>query len=148
MASGDLQDLLLRTDIPVLGGSEAGAVIHGRVDEYDADFDLSRVECSGGRFWVSGQHARDARLRLRIRASDVSLCRERPSDTTILNVLPTTIEGIEAESTTSNLATLRLGDDRVIARITRRSTAELELQPGDAVFAQIKSVAVRNTPVH
>ena len=147
VASGELQDVLLRTDIPLLGGAEAGAVIHGQVEDYDAAYDLARVSCSGGPFFVPGRHETGARLRLRVRASDISICREKPSGTTILNVLPSTIESIEPESTTSNLVTLKLGDDRVIARITKRSTSELGLQPGDDVFAQIKSVAVRNTSI-
>ena len=41
------------------------------------------------------------------------------------------------------LVRLRLGDDRIVARVTRRSIRELGLQEGDSLFAQVKSVAVR-----
>ena len=42
------------------------------------------------------------------------------------------------------LVRLALGRDRILARVTRRSVRELNLQVGDEVFAQIKSVAVRS----
>ena len=94
--------------------------------------------------WVPAEPASPGTaLRLRIRAADVSLCRERPARTTILNVLPATIESIEAGDTPSALVRLLLGEDRIVARVTRRSIRELSLNPGDELFAQIKSVAVR-----
>jgi molybdopterin-binding protein len=45
------------------------------------------------------------------------------------------------------LARLMLGEDRIVARVTRRSIRELGLQPGDELFAQIKSVAVRSSRI-
>jgi molybdate transport system ATP-binding protein len=96
--------------------------------------------------WISDRHDADIELRLRIRANDVSLCRERPSETTILNVLPGTIESIHADSDGSELVYLALGNERILARVTRRSRTELGLQCGDQVMAQIKSVAVKNAP--
>ena len=41
------------------------------------------------------------------------------------------------------LVRLVLGNDRILARVTKRSIRELELKAGDNVFAQIKSVAIR-----
>ena len=144
-AAGSLQTMLLRTDI--FGGEEASAVIHGRALRYDAQFDLTQVKFSGGEIWVSGRRDAGAALRLRIRAGDVSLCRSRPADSTILNILPAVIERMDSESPASQLLRLQLGDDYMLARITQRSAAELNLQAGERVFAQIKSVAVRDVPV-
>jgi molybdate transport system ATP-binding protein len=142
VANGGLQQVLLQTDLPGLGGEEAGAVIQARVAGYDDNYDLTRVVFNGGEMWISGRHDADIELRLRIRANDVSLCRERPSETTILNVLPGTIESIHADSDASELVYLALGNERILARVTRRSRTELGLQCGDQVMAQIKSVAV------
>lgn len=146
VANGNLQQVLLRTDLPVLGGEEAGAVILARVIDHDKDYDLTRVAFDGGEMWISGQHDADMELRLRIRANDVSLCRERPGETTILNILPGTIESIEADSDASELVHLKLGNERILARVTRRSRMEVGLQRGDQVMVQIKSVAVKNVP--
>jgi molybdate transport system ATP-binding protein len=96
--------------------------------------------------WVAGRPEQSDDLRLRIRANDVSLCRKRPEDTTILNVLAAEIEDIQPDSGSSVLVRLIVGDDRLIARITKRSCNELSLRAGDQIFAQIKSVAVRNVP--
>lgn len=146
VASGGLQQVLLQTGLPGFGGEEAGAVIQARVADYDHHYDLTRVAFDGGEMWISGRHDADTELRLRIRANDVSLCRERPSQTTILNVLPGTIESIAVDSEASELVHLVLGKERILARVTRRSSAELGLQIGDRVMVQIKSVAVKNAP--
>lgn len=141
---GELQDVLVRMDIPALDGDHAGSVIEGRAGQYDANDELTRLEFSGGDLWVPGRAAADgSSLRLRIRASDVSLCRKRPEQSTILNILPAEVEALQHGDGPSMLVRLVLGDDRVLARVTKRSIRDLHLQPGDKVFAQIKSVAVR-----
>jgi molybdate transport system ATP-binding protein len=147
IADGSLQDVLLRTDLPVLGGEEAGAVLEGRVTGYDGDFDLTRVAFSGGEFWISGRHEAGSPLRLRVRASDVSLCRDRPATSTIMNILPATVVSIDFDSEATELVRLDLGGERLLARITRRSRTELGIEPGDGVMALVKSVAVKNAPM-
>ena len=147
IADGSLQDVLLRTDLPVLGGEEAGAVLQGRATGYDGDFDLTRVAFSGGEFWISGRHEVGSPLRLRVRASDVSLCRERLATSTIMNILPATVVSIDFDSEATELVRLDLGGERLLARITRRSRTELGIEPGDGVMALIKSVAVKNAPM-
>jgi molybdate transport system ATP-binding protein len=146
VADGPLQDVLVRTDLRAVGGDHAGSVIEGEVAGHDERDGLTQLSFSGGMVWVPAQPVEQgARLRLRIRAADVSLCRARPADTTILNILPARIEAIEAANGPSVLIRLQLGDDRIVARVTRRSVRELQLTTGDNVFAQIKSVAVRSS---
>jgi molybdate transport system ATP-binding protein len=144
IADGDLQGVLMRTDLPMLAGEEAGSVVVAKVESYDAVYDLSCVRFSGGELIISGRHELGSELRVRVRASDVSLCRVWPSSTTILNILPAVVEKIHSDAEATVLVHLALGSDRMIARITRRSSNELNLQAGDELFAQIKSVAVRN----
>ena len=93
---------------------------------------------------MSGKHGDEsATLRLRVRANDVSLCREKPQQTTILNVLPARIDAIHDTQEASQLLRLDVGGAPLLARVTRRSCEQLNLQIGDAVYAQIKAVAVR-----
>lgn len=144
VADGELQSVLVRTDVPLLAGEEAGSVIVGEVSSYDADYDLTSIRFTGGELRVPGSHGdAGATLRLRIRANDISLCRERPRQTTILNVLGAVIEDIQATQGPSNLLRLKVGSEQLLARITRRSCDDLGLQVGDKVEAQIKAVAVR-----
>ena len=130
----------------MLAGDDAGTVIAGTVSEYDSTDDLTTLRYSGGELLVPGQvAATGAPLRLRIRARDVSLCLEPPSGTTILNIVPVTIEKIHEDNGPSVLVRFVSGEERIVARVTRRSCRELGLQTGGRVYAQIKSVAVRRS---
>jgi molybdate transport system ATP-binding protein len=142
VAEGDLQTMLARIDLPQLGGRNAGAVLNVTQSRYDSEFDLTLFGFSGGEIWVPGQHHASS-TRLRIRASDISLSRTPAESSTILNILPATIEATEPETSSAELVRLSLGDDCLVARITRRSLRRLELKVGDKVYAQIKSVTVR-----
>lgn len=143
-AAGDLQGVLVRTDVPLLAGEEAGSVIIGEVSGYDAAYDLTTIRFSGGEIRTPGAHgANGSPLRLRIRANDISLCRERPSQTTILNILNATIDHIEDAGGPSRLLRLNVGEEQLLARVTRRSCDDLGLRVGESIEAQIKAVAVR-----
>ena len=117
----------------------------GSVQEYDSTFDLTRVETAGSHLWVPGNYGPlSTELRLRVRANDVSICLERPAKTSILNVMEVDVLGIQEEPAGSVLVHLRIGTDVLLARVTRRSCSELSLRAGVKVFAQVKSIAVRN----
>jgi len=144
VANGGLQSVLASLDVPIISGADAGAVIFGAAAGYDERYDLTSIRFSGGELRVPGRHGEPgARLRLRISANDVSLCREKPQQTTILNVLPATILELQEAPGASQLLRLDAGGDALLARVTRRSCEELQLQAGETVFAQIKAVAVR-----
>lgn len=146
LATGDLQSMLVRMDLPILNGEEAGAVIQGSVSAYDSDYDLTQLDFSGGKLQIPGRHqAPGSDLRIRVRANDVSLCRDKPEQSTILNIIPATIERIQPDRGPVALVRLRVGTDTLLARITRRSCDKLSLKEGDSVMAQIKAVSVRNS---
>ncbi len=142
-ASGSLTDVLARTDVPMLAGRNAGVVIWAvPVDHEDG---LTRFDFADGDIWVPGEFAIGTTpMRLRIAASDVSITRERPGQTTILNVLRATIEEVRVSDPATALVRMGLGNQDLLARVTNRSARRLELQPGDRVFAQVKSVTVRH----
>ena len=148
-ASGDLQSVLVAAGAAVLSGDQAGAVIYGTVQDYYENDDLTCLQFAGGQLWVPGEAGkRGAELRLRIRASDVSLCRVKPEQSTILNILSARVESVRSDNGAAALVEVALGDASILSRVTRRSVRELNLQQGDTVFAQIKSVAVRPTRSH
>jgi len=82
-------------------------------------------------------------VRVRILARDISLALEPHGDSSILNVLPARVEQL-ADDTHPALALVKLNaaGAPLVARITRRSAAKLDLRPGQAVWAQIKAVAL------
>ena len=145
VALGELQSVLVDLDVPELAGDEAGSVITGELTASDRDFELSRVEFAGGALWLPGELGTTGdKLRLRIRASDVSLNRERPARSTILNLLEVLIEEIQDTPGPTQLVRLAAGQHKILARITRRSRQELNLQPGETLIAQVKAAAVRS----
>jgi molybdate transport system ATP-binding protein len=59
-----------------------------------------------------------------------------------LNVLAGRVEAVVPIEEAALEVQLRLGDERLLARVTRRSGAALGLVPGREVFAVIKTVAI------
>ena len=145
LAQGTLQDVLMRTDLPLLGGREASTVLDVRVLDYQPQFELSRLQFAGGEIVVPGHHGgADFPLRLRIMASDVSLCLERPQSSSILNILPAVVESLQPEAGGYVLVRLQVGAVLIVARVTLKSSVALNLHPGQSLFAQIKGVAVKS----
>ncbi len=142
-ASGNLFDILPRVDVPMLAGRNAGVVLWAvPVDHEDG---LTKFDFADGDIWVPGEFATGRNpLRLRIAASDVSIVRDRPSGTTILNVLRGTVEEVHSVDGATALVRLGMGNQDLLAQVTNRSVRRLDLKPGDQVFAQVKSVTVRH----
>lgn len=146
VANGDLQSVLVDPDVAGLGGDNAGTVIEGRAVAIDDADGIVRIEISAGEFLVpAAAIGIGTSLRLRIKASDVSLCREKPADSTILNIVPVRIESIRLLGRSSAAVRLALGDDLLLAHVTQRSVKQLGLQEGEEVYAQIKSIALRHS---
>lgn len=144
VAHGDLQSVLLQTELPVLGGNEAGAVLRATVTAIDAENELTAISAAGHELWVPGRDLRvGSTVSLRVRANDVSLCLDRPERTSILNVLPARIEQLQDEPDGTVLLRMLIGAECILARITKKSRAQLSLQVGTQVYAQVKSIAIR-----
>lgn len=144
LASGPLSETLARLDLPIRLGEDAGVVLEGEIAERDSAWHLARVAFAGGSLWVRdngvpvGQH-----VRVRILARDISIALGTHTDVSIQNILPASVEQM-VDDTHPALALVRLdvGGVPLVARITRRSAAKLELRPGLHVWAQIKAVAL------
>jgi molybdate transport system ATP-binding protein len=130
-------------------GIEPGSVIEARVETADSHDGLTILnvegkdgKIAGGQLYVPQFQCRaDDRIRLRIRARDVALATTKPKDLSILNVLAGKIMAISPQGETHCDILVDIGAD-LWARITRRSTAELSLTVGQAVYVLIKSVAI------
>jgi molybdate transport system ATP-binding protein len=144
LASGPLTETLARLDLPIRLGEDAGVVLDATVAEHDAQWHLARVEFPGGSLWVrDAGHAVGHSLRVRILARDVSLARAKLAGSSIMNSLPARVVAL-AEDAHPALCLVRLdcGGQPLLARLTHRSAAALELVPGADVWAQIKAVAL------
>ncbi len=144
VASGPLAETLSRLDLPVRLGEDAGVVIDAHVGSIDVQWHLARMDFDGGHLWTRDpQLPAGTAARVRILARDVSLAREEPGRSSIQNVLQGRIDGIaDDESPGLTLVRVNVGTAAILARVTRRSLAELGLQVGDAAWVQVKSVAL------
>jgi molybdate transport system ATP-binding protein len=145
LAAGGVADVLARLDIAEASGKfEAGSVVRAVVTGQDAHFRLTRLEVAGQALTMPASAVDvGAELRLRIRARDVAIAVKRPEGLSIRNVLRGQILEITLEPETAFAELLLdIGDgQRVRARITRASVAEMGLENGDTVYALIKSVS-------
>jgi molybdate transport system ATP-binding protein len=143
IAQGPLATLLARIDLPISRDDDAGAVIDAEILAHDEAFHLSRVGFAGGELTVAAiDQPVGSRIRIRIHAKDVSLALEPPGPTSILNILPARIDQMQAHGRGRMVIRLDIGGVPVLARITQKSQHRLSLQPGDRIYAQIKSVAL------
>ena len=142
-ASGFLGDILTRFDLPLAHSSDAEALIEATVVGYDKNYHLTHLDFSGGRFTVTHRELPvGSKVRLRIAARDVSLTLEPHSDSSILNIFPAIVDEVTFEGVTQVTVRLLLGNTPILARITRKSAALLEINRGKLVYAQVKSVAI------
>lgn len=133
--------------VPLIGVREAGAVLRATV-QGPPEAGLTRLAISGGELRVPGvAGAPGASLRLRILASDVLIALERPRGLSSRNILPAVVEGLHRGDGPGVAVSLRVGSDRLLARITADAADELALRPGLDCFAVLKATAVARVDI-
>ncbi|MGH8798875.1 MAG: molybdenum ABC transporter ATP-binding protein [Casimicrobiaceae bacterium] len=144
LASGPVDEVMGRIDLrPHTGRYESGAVVEAIVAAHDLDDDLTTLRFAGGELIVPNVEALvGERVRVRIRARDVSLAITRPAGLSVLNVLSASVVAISTEEGPIVEVQLRAGETPLLARITRRSRKELELREGQEIYALIKAVSL------
>jgi molybdate transport system ATP-binding protein len=143
-AVGSVQEVMGRAELyPLAGRFEAGAVLSVRVTAHDPRWSLTELTGDFGRLTVPRLDAPvGTALRVRIRARDVILAVTRPTGISALNVLAAEVDRLVPIEEEALEVQLRLGGERLLARVTRRSGEALGLAAGREVFAVIKTVAI------
>jgi molybdate transport system ATP-binding protein len=143
-ALGSVADVLGRAEAhPVAGAAEAGAVLAAHVARHDGRWGLTELEGGFGRLTVPLLDLPEgAALRVRIRARDVILATAPPPGISALNVLAGRVETLVPGEGPAVEVELRVGGERLLARVTRRSAAALAVASGSPVYAVIKTVAI------
>ena len=144
IASGELNEMLARLDLPTAHFDDAGAVIEAAVAQHDEAYHLTRLDFSGGSLWVAKvNQPLGSMVRARVLARDVSIATHAPQGSSISNILNARIEEILDEGTDKVIVRMKVGDAHMLlSRITRRSRDLLGLTAGMYVCAQVKSVAL------
>ena len=136
--------------IPMPGGlgyinlGDAGVLLACTVRERVAGGGLARLGFEGGELLLpSLPDAPGTRLRVRVRARDVSVATEEPRGISVRNVLPVVLEAIGPGTGQEVMLRLRLGAGGVLlSRITAEAARRLDLRPGQPLWALVKSVAL------
>ena len=145
---GPLFEVLPSLEITLLDEQEASVVLQACVVERDSQWQLARLDFAGGSLW-----ARDhgipvgSQVRMRLLARDVSLSLEKMAHSSMLNSLPgRAMTIVPGRHPGLCLVQVQVGDALVLAQVTRRSAAELNIAPGMALWVNIKSVALLEQP--
>lgn len=143
-ASGGVEDVMARMDLkPLTGRYERGAVLETLVAGHDMRYDLSRLQFDGGELLVPHVDALEGeRVRVRIRARDVSLALERPSHVSLMNVLPAEVAEVMLESGPVVDVRVLVGSASLLARVTRQSIDRLDIKPGMRLFVMVKAISL------
>jgi molybdate transport system ATP-binding protein len=125
-----------------MGPRQAAALLPAVLAGQDPD-GLTRLDTAAGPIFLPGLAGPPGtRLRVRILAHEVILARTRPQGLSAQNILPATITALTPGEGPAIMVHLALGPDRILAQITQRAAAAMQLQPGDAVFVVLKSMSV------
>jgi molybdate transport system ATP-binding protein len=142
-AAGALQEVIGRSEFQdVVGRDEVFSVASMVVRSHDTSTGLTLLESPGAALRVPLiARSPGEPIRVRIRARDVALALSPPAGTSVQNILEGAIEGVDV--TGAPLVDVRLNVGfPLLARVTIKARADLDLRAGQKIFALVKSVAV------
>lgn len=142
-ANGSVAAMSTSLELAAGQGETLAAVLECKVAGFDVEFGLAQLDFGNASLYVAtSSKPTGTSCRVRIPARDVSIALEAPTRTSILNIIPATVEEIHATDGPSVLVKLAVAGQFIMARITRKSLTALGLQKSQPVFAQIKGVAL------
>jgi molybdate transport system ATP-binding protein len=142
-ASGKMTEIFTALDLPMAHQSRAESIIKASVSHYDEEFGIASVVFLGGQFSVAAEPLIvGSKVRLQVLARDVSITLEPQKNTSILNIIPVTIDAIAKESKSQMTVRLIADETVLLSRITCKSAYNLNLKEGDKVYAQVKTAAL------
>ncbi|HEY1328751.1 MAG TPA: molybdenum ABC transporter ATP-binding protein [Casimicrobiaceae bacterium] len=142
VAVGNTAEVMQEAGLTTLDDDdEVGSVIETRVGAHDRVEALTRLVFDGGELVVPLlDHATGQRVRVRIRPRDVTLALARPSEISVLNILPGRVRSVRENGACAHVG-IAVGSVRLTATITRHSLRALSLEPGRTVYALVKAVS-------
>ncbi len=125
-----------------MGIREVAVMLPATLAEHLPD-GLSRLDSAGGPLLLPRvEGAPGTHLRVRIMAHEVILSRARPEGLSAQNILAGRVARIVEGQGPAVMVHVAVGEDEILARITRRAADQLALRPGDAVHAILKTMSV------
>lgn len=141
---GSVLDAMLKPESPLSSTPQVSAVMNGVVNGFDPQFGLMQIKTDGGLLVeVKGQAELGTVYRLVVPANDVSLSLDAPQNTSVLNVFHGVISATKASGDHDQLVHIQLQNETLVARISNKSKSVMHLEPGTAVYAQVKLQAIQ-----
>lgn len=151
--SGSVRDVFASSEMQkLLGSKDQSVILETNVQSYDEQYLLADLALTGS---LAGSKADEAIIRvhmetpgigkpvrLRLKSRDIAIALKRPEYTSLQNCLPVTITHIEETDAAHAKIMCDLGQQKLIAHITKKSLQELDLVAGQGAFVLIKSVAL------
>jgi molybdate transport system ATP-binding protein len=143
LACGPTEEIFNRRDLrPYTGRYEGGVLIDAAVVRHDETYFMSTLRFEGGELIAPGiDVAVGTKVRIRIRARDVSLATVRPQSISIRNVLEGVVELIDDQRGAIVEVHVRVGARTLLARISRLAADDMELRAQSRVFVLVKAIA-------
>ena len=144
-AQGTVAEIFARSDLGAFtGGLEAGVVLRAQVTAYEDGIATLLVGTQPLRVPMAAVPEGAIRP-VRIHARDVAIATVRPEKLSIRNVLSSRILAIETGTELNVELLLDVDGEHLRARITKDALEELDLAPGQQVFALVKTVALESS---
>jgi molybdate transport system ATP-binding protein len=120
------------------------SIVTGRLAAVDTAYGLTEILHPAGTIWLSGRAGPIGReARVVIKSTDITLSKMRATKLSVRTTLAGTVASIESDDGPLAGVTIDLdGHGHLFALATRKAIDDLELVPGDRVFALVKTVAL------
>lgn len=124
------------------GDLKAGSFLHAIVTGHSSEEGLTFAECRAGPLFLRlTDIAVGSHIRAFVPTSEIVLSTSLPAGISTLNRLPGTVEEI-GDAGATIIVSIDCNGDRLLAEITRRSAANLELAHGSPVHLLFKTVSI------
>ncbi|MBE1291626.1 MAG: molybdenum ABC transporter ATP-binding protein [Rhodobacteraceae bacterium] len=139
---GAAAEVLSDPSFTPMGPRAVGAVLDAKVVTHHED-GLTELTANGVALMLPQlSHAIGDQVRVRVAAHDVILSREAPKGLSALNIVEGRVQSVRSGGGPGAIVSVDTKAGRILARITRRSAAALELSEGGTCYAVMKSVSV------
>jgi len=123
---------------------EAVSILEVRVVEHLESLHLTRVDCHGQHITVPIMKSirQGEKARLSVRAGDVVIATEAPRGLSVRNMLPGKLLAVTPQADSAfSVAYMDIAGATIKAQLTHHAVKELDLAPGQPVFALIKTAS-------
>jgi len=149
LAQGSIGEISIDRHLrSIIGPDAVGAIIDGVVVGEDDASGMTRLRVGQGELKVqTAAMAPGTTLRIQLLARDIIVATQMPRHLSVRNCLPGIVKSVEGDDGNSDLISIDIGGEQILARVTKAASRELSLAPGLPVWALVKSVTLRGIPI-